>query len=146
MRRVHDCCFLPLQRGRQLALFEGLFFVAKLVCYVIWAMSVERTSSAWQGTMGLHAEVYSMLPIDAFGNVADIDQTKHTANIMVVVVIVHTVFEIWHEWDLLNDEVNFRQPQAKLSEHGKGQSRCGFKLARLWRWLVIAYGTVREQV
>jgi hypothetical protein len=121
-------------------------------------MGVERTSSAWQSTMGPHAEVYSMLPIDAFGNVADIDQTKHTASIMAVVVLAHTALEIWHERNLLNEEVNFRQKiiqqeVLRLStssthkwEPGKGQSRCGFKLARLWRWLVVAYGVVREQV
>jgi hypothetical protein len=110
--------------------------------------------------MGPHAEVYSMLPIDAFGNVADIDQTKHKASIMAVVVIVHTALEIWHEWDLLNEEVNFAvanyvsktmvrqrvnvsthiRQQQQQQQHGKGP------LARLWRWLVVAYGVVREQV
>jgi hypothetical protein len=46
-----------------------------------------------------------MLPVDANGFVAGVEQTRPTAVVMAVLVVVHTCFELWHECDLLNQEI-----------------------------------------
>jgi hypothetical protein len=101
-----------MQHGFRFALIESIFFVTKLVVYVVWAMSVKRKSPAWQSNwdyedQGQNPDVYAMLPVDANGFIAGVEQTRPTAEIMAVLVVVHTCFELWHEYDLLNQEICF---------------------------------------